>query len=62
MKKATSTSKTTQNPLRKRSLSEVDDVIQKIIDRNPDFVIELEKYIEKQLKDPNVISRRPRSR
>jgi len=31
---------------RKRSLSELDDVIDEIIDRNPEWVLQLEKIIE----------------
>ena len=47
--------------LRKRSLSELDDVIDEIIDRNPDFVIQLEKVIEEKLKEKDALSRRSRS-
>lgn len=47
--------------LRKRSLFELDDVIDEIIDRNPDFVIQLEKVIEEKLKEQDALSRRSRS-
>ena len=62
MNKGKYTSQTNQqNPLRRRSLTELDDVIDEILDRNPDFVVKLEKIIEEQ-KEKHVISRRPRSR
>ena len=35
-----------QDPLRKRSLEELDDVIDEIIARNPDWVKEIERIIE----------------
>lgn len=56
------TNKKSKDPLRKRSLAELDDVIDEILDRNPDFVVELEKIIEQQKKEQNAIPRRPRSR
>jgi len=61
MKTTMSISQTrSQKILRKRSLSELDDVIEEMIDRNPDFVVQLEKVIEK-LKEQDALSRRPRS-
>jgi hypothetical protein len=33
------------NQLRKRSLKELDDVIEEILVRNPDFMIELDKIL-----------------
>ena len=37
-----------RNPKGKRSLAELDDVIDEIIDRNPDFVEKISKIIENQ--------------
>lgn len=37
---------------RKRSLAELDDVIDEIIERNPEFVKQLEKTIAKQQRTP----------
>jgi len=37
---------TAQDPLRKRSLEELDDVIDEIMARNPDWVKEIERIIE----------------
>jgi hypothetical protein len=34
------------NQLRKRSLEELDDVIEEILARNPDFMIELDKILD----------------
>ena len=50
-----------QKILRKRSLSELDDVIEEMLDRNPDLVIQLEKVIEEKLKEQDALSRRSRS-
>jgi len=62
MKTTMSISQTrSQKILRKRSLSELDDVIEEMIDRNPDFVVQLEKVIEEKLKEQDALSRRPRS-
>lgn len=62
MSKDKSSSKTNQmNPLRRRSLAELNDVIDEILDRNPDFVVKLEKVIKEQ-KEKNAISCRSRSR
>jgi len=36
------------DPLRKRSLEELDDVIDEIIERNPEFVKKLLEYVEQQ--------------
>ena len=63
MSKGKYTSQTNQqNPLRRRSLAELDDVIDEILDRNPDFVVQLEKIIEETKKEQNAVSRRSRSR
>jgi len=37
------------NPRGKRSLAELDDVIDEIMERNPDFVEKINKIIEKKL-------------
>lgn len=42
-----------------RNLKDLDNVIDKMIDRNPDFVVKLETLIEEKLKDPNAVPRRP---
>ena len=39
-----------KDPLRRRSLDELDQVLDEIAQRNPDKVRELEGFIEKQLK------------
>ena len=39
-----------QDDLRRRSLAELDDVIEEIIDRNPQFMIELERIIDERLE------------
>lgn len=63
MKTTMSTSRTrNQTTLRKRNLKELDDVIEKIIDRNPGFVVQLEKMIENKLKEQDALPRRSRSR
>jgi hypothetical protein len=43
-----------QDDLRRRSLAELDDVIEGIIDRNPDFVIELERVINERLEKEKI--------
>lgn len=48
--------------IHKRSLAELNNVIDEILDRNPDFVVKLEKIIEEQKKEQNALPRRPRSR
>jgi hypothetical protein len=56
-----------QDPLRKRSLKELDTVLDEVADRNPEFMKILEDYIKEQLaKDnkngqKNPLSRRYRS-
>jgi len=63
MKTTMSTSRTrNQTTLRKRNLKELDDVIEEIIDRNPGFVVQLEKMIENKLKEQDALPRRSRSR
>lgn len=63
MNKGKYTSQTNQQNLpRRRSLAELDDVIDEILDRNPDFVVQLEKIIEETKKEQNAVSRRSRSR
>jgi hypothetical protein len=42
-----------QDPLRKRSLKELDTVLDEIEDRNPDFVKEITKIIKKKLAEDN---------
>jgi len=54
--------KNLQDPLRKRSLKELDTVLDEVTDRNPEFMKILENYIKEQLaKDnkngKNIISR-----
>lgn len=39
-----------QNPLRRRSLKELDTVFDEMVARNPDFIVKLEKIIEEKLK------------
>jgi hypothetical protein len=54
-----------QDPLRKRSLKELDTVLDEIADRNPEFMKILEDYIKEQLAKDNkneIIRNRPRSR
>jgi hypothetical protein len=54
-----------QDPLRKRSLKELDTVLDAVADRNPEFMKILEDYIKEQLAKDNKndsISSRPRSR
>lgn len=46
---------------KRRSLKELDNVIDEIIDRNPIFVSQLEKFIEEKLKEQDAISSRSRS-
>lgn len=36
------------DPLRKRSLEELDDVIDEIIERNPDWVEEISRIVEEK--------------
>lgn len=62
MNKGKSVSQTNPDPLRKRSLNELDDVIEEIIDRNPGFIVQLEKIIKDKLKEQDALPRRPRSR
>ena len=53
-----------QDPLRKRSLKELDTVLDEVADRNPEFMKILEDYIKDQLAKDNKnesIHRRPRS-
>jgi hypothetical protein len=42
-----------QDPLRKRSLKELDTVLDEIADRNPEFEKILEDYIKEQLAKDN---------
>ena len=42
-----------QDPLRKRSLKELDTVLDEIADRNPEFMKILEDYIKEQLAKDN---------
>ena len=54
-----------QDPLRKRSLKELDTVLDEVADRNPEFMKILEDYIKEQLAKDNkneIIRNRPRSR
>ena len=54
-----------QDPLRKRSLKELDTVLDEVADRNPEFMKILEDYIKDQLAKDNkneIIRNRPRSR
>ena len=54
-----------QDPLRKRSLKELDTVLDEVADRNPEFMKILEDYIKEQLAKDNKndsVSSRPRSR
>lgn len=41
------------NQLRKRSLKELDDVIEEILARNPDFMIELDKILDGDSAKPH---------
>jgi hypothetical protein len=43
-----------QDDLHRRSLAELDDVIEEIIDRNPEFVIELERVINERLEKEKI--------
>jgi hypothetical protein len=56
--------KNQQDPLRKRSLKELDTVLDEIADRNPEFMKFFEEYIKEQMrKDRNdSVSSRSRSR
>lgn len=42
-----------QDPLRKRSLKELDTVLDEVADRNPEFMKILEDYIKEQLAKDN---------
>jgi hypothetical protein len=42
-----------QDPLRKRSLKELDTVLDEIIDRNPTFIDDLTKVIREKLAEDN---------
>jgi hypothetical protein len=42
-----------QDPLRKRSLKELDTVLDEVADQNPEFMIILEKHIKEQLAKDN---------
>ena len=48
----------TSNKHKRRSLKELDNVIDEIIDRNPILVSQLEKLIEEKLKEQDAISNR----
>jgi hypothetical protein len=54
--------KNPQDLLRKRSLKELDTVIDEIVDRNPDFVKELTKVIKEKLAEDNKNAQNPLSR
>ena len=45
--------KNLQDPLRKRSLKELDTVLDEVADRNPEFMKILEDYIKEQLAKDN---------
>jgi len=45
--------KNLQDPLRKRSLKELDTVLDEVADRNPEFIKILEDYIKEQLAKDN---------
>jgi hypothetical protein len=40
--------------LRRRSLAELDDVIDEIIERNPEFVKELNRIVEEKRKEQEI--------
>jgi len=42
-----------QDPLRRRSLKELDTVLDEVADRNPEFMKILEDYIKEQLAKDN---------
>ena len=44
-------SKPAQPNLNKRSLLELDDVIEEILERNPDFVTQIEEIIRKKMEE-----------
>ena len=44
-------SKPQQPNLNKRSLLELDDVIEEILERNPDFVTQIEEIIRKKMEE-----------
>jgi len=54
--------KNLQDPLRKRSLKELDTVLDEIADRNPEFEKILEDYIKEQLAKDNKNGQNPLSR
>ena len=51
-----------QDPLRKRSLKELDTVLDEVADRNPEFMKILEDYIKEQLAKDNKNGNNPLSR
>ena len=51
-----------QDPLRKRSLKELDTVLDEVADRNPEFMKILEDYIKEQLAKDNKNGKNPLSR
>ena len=51
----------TQKNIKLRSLRELDSVIDEIVNRNPEFVLQLENFVEEKLKEQDAISSRSRS-
>jgi hypothetical protein len=54
--------KNPQDPLRKRSLKELNTVLDEIAERNPEFMKILEDYIKEQLAKDNKNEQNPLSR
>jgi hypothetical protein len=54
--------KNLRDPLRKRSLKELDTVLDEVADRNPEFMKILEDYIKEQLAKDNKNAQNPLSR
>jgi hypothetical protein len=54
--------KNLQDPLRKRTLKELDTVLDEVADRNPEFMKILEDHIKEQLAKDNKNGQNPLSR